>query len=97
MLAVIAIVFVLGYIAIALEHPLKINKTASALMIGALCWALYAISAGTLLPESKIPAEFIEHYSISGRGTIVDPDRRNGWHLILFDGCHDDRRVDRCQ
>jgi Na+/H+ antiporter NhaD/arsenite permease-like protein len=36
-------VFVIGYLAIAFEHPLKINKTASALITGVLCWALFAI------------------------------------------------------
>lgn len=36
------LVFVLGYAAIAFEHPLKINKTAPALMIGALVWTLLA-------------------------------------------------------
>jgi Na+/H+ antiporter NhaD/arsenite permease-like protein len=38
------IVFVLGYLAIALEHPIKIDKAASALIIGGVCWALYAFS-----------------------------------------------------
>ena len=38
------IVFVLGYMAIALEHPIKIDKAASALLIGGVCWALYAFS-----------------------------------------------------
>jgi Na+/H+ antiporter NhaD/arsenite permease-like protein len=38
------IVFVLGYLAIALEHPIKIDKAASALLIGGICWALYAFS-----------------------------------------------------
>ena len=38
------IVFVLGYIAIALEHPLKIDKAASALIIGGLGWALFAFT-----------------------------------------------------
>ena len=37
------IVFVLGYIAIALEHPIKVDKAASALLIGGLGWALLAI------------------------------------------------------
>lgn len=36
-------VFVLGYAAIAFEHPLKINKTAPALLIGALTWALWVL------------------------------------------------------
>lgn len=39
----IALVFVLGYLAIALEHPIKINKTATALITGVLCWTLFAL------------------------------------------------------
>jgi len=41
---IMIIVFVLGYIAIALEHPIKVDKAASALIIGGICWALYAFS-----------------------------------------------------
>ncbi len=36
------VIFVLGYLFIALEHPLKIDKAASALVTGVVCWALYA-------------------------------------------------------
>jgi Na+/H+ antiporter NhaD/arsenite permease-like protein len=36
-------VFVLGYIAITLEHNLKLNKAASALITGVLCWVVYVI------------------------------------------------------
>ncbi len=39
----IVVLFVLGYLAIALEHPIKINKTASALLTGVLCWTLFAL------------------------------------------------------
>jgi Na+/H+ antiporter NhaD/arsenite permease-like protein len=38
------IVFFLGYLAIALEHSIKVDKAASALVIGGLGWALYAFS-----------------------------------------------------
>ena len=38
------LVFVLGYMAIAFEHPIKVDKAASALLIGGICWALYAFS-----------------------------------------------------
>jgi Na+/H+ antiporter NhaD/arsenite permease-like protein len=38
------IVFFLGYMAIALEHSIKVDKAASALIIGGLGWALYAFS-----------------------------------------------------
>jgi Na+/H+ antiporter NhaD/arsenite permease-like protein len=39
------VVFVLGYLAIALEHPLKIDKAIPALMIGTLMWVLYIFGA----------------------------------------------------
>ncbi len=44
MAILIIIVFVLGYAAIALEHPLKIDKAASALVTGMVCWAIYVFS-----------------------------------------------------
>lgn len=44
----IIIVFVLGYLAIALEHPLHIDKAASALMLGVICWALFVLGVDTV-------------------------------------------------
>lgn len=44
---VIIVVFILGYLCIALEHPLKINKTASAILTGVLCWTLFAVASPT--------------------------------------------------
>ena len=38
------VVFVLGYAAIALEHQIKVDKAASALLIGMLCWGMYALA-----------------------------------------------------
>ena len=35
------VVFVLGYIAIAMEGPLQVNKAASALMLGVIIWVIY--------------------------------------------------------
>ena len=40
--AAIIIIFILGYILIAFEHPIKINKSATAILTGVLCWAMYA-------------------------------------------------------
>lgn len=37
----ILIIFILGYVAIAGEHIIKIDKAATALITGVLCWALY--------------------------------------------------------
>jgi Na+/H+ antiporter NhaD/arsenite permease-like protein len=50
----IVIVFVLGYLAIALEHPIHIDKAASALILGVICWALFVLGV------DAVP-EFLEH------------------------------------
>lgn len=50
------VVFVLGYIAIALEHPLKVDKAASALIIGTLCWVLYILGAEDILHMGLSPS-----------------------------------------
>ena len=49
MFTLMVVVFVLGYIAIALEHPLKIDKAASALLIGTITWALYVFGGVDIL------------------------------------------------
>lgn len=38
--------FLLGYLLIALEHPLKIDKSASAILTGVVCWTLLVIGMG---------------------------------------------------
>jgi len=41
---IVILVFSLGYLAIALEHKIKINKTASAILTGVVCWTLFALA-----------------------------------------------------
>jgi Na+/H+ antiporter NhaD/arsenite permease-like protein len=43
MTAFIIIIFIVGYLAIAFEQPLKINKAASALLTGVICWMIYSL------------------------------------------------------
>ena len=43
-------VFVMTYAAIAFEHPIKINKSATALIGAGLLWTIYAVSG----PEAKV-------------------------------------------
>ncbi len=43
MFAAIILCFILGYLVIVFEHPLKLDKTVPALIMGAVCWALLAI------------------------------------------------------
>ena len=51
----IIIIFVVGYFAIALEHPIKINKTASALLTAVICWTIFTVSEAseTLLNSDR--------------------------------------------
>lgn len=37
----IILTFIIGYLAITLEHSIKVNKAASALVTGVLCWTFY--------------------------------------------------------
>lgn len=69
MLTTIIIIFVIGYLAIALEHPLKIDKTATALVLGMLLWIFYALGAESLVPTAAGEhfTKFIEeHPSLAG-------------------------------
>ncbi len=58
MLIIISIVFVLGYLAIALEHPLKVNKGASALLLAVVCWTIYALSSS----DNHAVVEQLQHH-----------------------------------
>jgi len=43
------VVFVLGYLMIALEHPIKIDKAASALLLGSVIWVVYIMNVTEIL------------------------------------------------
>jgi Na+/H+ antiporter NhaD/arsenite permease-like protein len=43
MLAAVVACFVIGYIVIVFEHPLRLDKTVPALLMGAICWALLSL------------------------------------------------------
>lgn len=65
MLVAIVATFIIGYACIALEHPLKINKTATALLLGVLLWTMYAFAhaqfAG-LIPEGSEWTGVLTHH-----------------------------------
>ena len=58
MTLLIAVIFMLGYLAIAFEHPIRINKAASALLTGVLCWSVYALSGN----EKELITENLSHH-----------------------------------
>ena len=88
MLIAVIIIFVLGYLAIALEHPLRLNKAASALITGVLCWTIYIIQANSAHTVSE---ELLHHlgeiasilFFLLGAMTIVELiDSHNGFDII---------------
>ena len=88
MLTAIILVFILAYVAIALEHPLKINKSASALLGAGLLWTIYALAAednnmvGSHLNESLQGMAQIVFF-LMGAMTIVEVvDAHNGFEVI---------------
>lgn len=51
-------IFVIGYLCIALEHPLKINKTAFALMTGVLIWTCFILAGPDIFSFTNFGAGY---------------------------------------
>ena len=88
MLIAIAAIFVIAYAAIALEHPLGVNKSASALLGAGLLWTVYAVATGDhalvgrQLDESVGSTAQIVFFLI-GAMTIVEViDAHDGFEVI---------------
>lgn len=81
-------IFIIGYLGIALEHTIKINKAATALLTGVLCWTSYILSAN----DKEIVAEELGHhlgeisqilFFLLGAMTIVELiDAHDGFEII---------------
>lgn len=81
-------VFVIGYLAISLEHTIQLNKAASALITGVICWTLYAVQRGD---AHFVSEELMHHlgeiasilFFLLGAMTIVELiDSHNGFDII---------------
>jgi len=88
MLPILVSVFVLCYLAIAMEHPLRVSKSASALIGAGLLWTLYALGLGDVhalteqLGESVLVTARIVFF-LMGAMTIVEVvDAHNGFEVI---------------
>jgi Na+/H+ antiporter NhaD/arsenite permease-like protein len=88
LLGAVVTIFVIAYAAIALEHPIKINKSASALVGAGLLWTVYAALSGDhalidrQLNESVASTAQIVFFLI-GAMTIVEViDAHNGFEVI---------------
>ena len=87
MILTMIILFALGYMCIALEHKIKIDKSATALAMFGVIWSVYALASGDADTGSKL----LEHLGstcetlvfLIGAMTIVDLiDRHGGFSII---------------
>lgn len=82
------IIFIIGYVAIALEHSIHLNKAASALLTGAICWTLYMLNSSN---AHEVTEELTYHLGdvssilvfLFGAMSMVEIiDAHNGFSLI---------------
>ncbi|GAB3722637.1 sodium:proton antiporter NhaD [Spirosoma lituiforme] len=88
MVSILMVLFVVGYLLIALEHLIKINKTATALITGVVCWAVYALTA----TDAEMVGHQLQHhltataeilFFLMGAMTVVELiDAHDGFTLI---------------
>lgn len=88
MTTALVIIFIIAYAGIALEHPLRVNKSATALIGAGLLWTIYALSTGDhhlvteQLGESLMGTAQIVFF-LMGAMTIVEVvDAHNGFEVI---------------
>lgn len=80
-LIVISVVFCIGYLAIATEHNIRIDKTASAIFTGVVCWTIYILNAETLVDVNQLPEWFKQE-----KAGVTTPELLHAWvghHQLL--------------
>jgi Na+/H+ antiporter NhaD/arsenite permease-like protein len=86
--AILAIIFIIGYLAIALEHPLNLNKAAPAILTGVLCWTIYIVFSSDVELVNHQLEEHLSEISgilffLLGAMTIVELiDAHHGFDVI---------------
>jgi Na+/H+ antiporter NhaD/arsenite permease-like protein len=88
MLTALVVIFAISYALIALEHPLNINKSASALIGAGLLWTVYALSVGDAprvgaeLGESLVSTAQIVFFLMGAMAIVELIDAHNGFDVI---------------
>lgn len=74
MVVTLVTIFIIGYACIALEHPLKVNKTATALLLGVLTWSIFSFCNAAFNPELDTEAwhSFISSNLIENLGETAE-------------------------
>jgi Na+/H+ antiporter NhaD/arsenite permease-like protein len=70
LIAIVAI-FCIGYLCIIFEHNLNVDKAASAVLTGVLCWAVYILAAPGLVDVASLPQAFLDMHATKPAEEIV--------------------------
>lgn len=70
--SVIILIFIIGYLSITLEHPLKLDKTVPALIMASLIWAFLAV--GFHLGWFNVIDTYENSYGLFSNGTALTGD-----------------------
>lgn len=88
MLTALVVIFVLAYAAIALEHPLKVNKTATGLLTAGVLWTVYAwgssdpLTVSQQLGESLMSTAQIVFFLMGAMAIVEVVDAHNGFEIL---------------
>jgi Na+/H+ antiporter NhaD/arsenite permease-like protein len=89
LMTMVAVVFVIAYASIALEHPLKVNKSATALLAAGLMWTLYSFASPLgvetvihQLTEKLAETAAIVFFLISAMTIVEVTDSHGGFEVI---------------
>ena len=87
-LSALNVIFIIAYAAIALVHPLKVNKSATALIGVGLLWTIYAVFIGDAhrvseqLGESLMGTSQIIFFLMGAMTMVQVVDSHNGFKVI---------------
>ncbi len=88
MIGLLVVLFGMGYALITLEHALNVNKTATALITGVVCWTVYALmrpggeTVGHQLGEHVAGIAEILFFLLGAMTVVELIDAHNGFTLI---------------
>jgi len=87
-LMIITLIFIFGYLAIAFEHKIRINKAATAILTGVIVWTVFIVWNSNKEAISNLVIEHLGNISgilffLLGAMTIVEIiDAHDGFEII---------------
>lgn len=89
MYTLMIVIFILGYVMIAFEHPLKIDKAAPALLIAVLGWSAYVFGMEEILSNNSSFLEYVRGLTAIGENfNMSELINEHGNHFIVHELAH---------